>query len=79
MHVYASPNGNGYTWSTPQTLISSNIGGVGFQKGLTGSGSPMYMIVKTTTNNAWEWGSYSYNATNNVFTVEVSFRRNIFR
>lgn len=72
-HVYATPNGSGYTWSTPQTLISSNIGGVGFQKGLTGSGTPMYMIVKTTTSGAWQWGAYSYNATNNVFTNEISF------
>ena len=71
-HVYASPTGNGYSWSTPQTLISSNVGGVGFAKGLSGSGNPMYMLVQTTTNTAYNWTGYSYNATSNVFNVETS-------
>ena len=73
-HVYATPDGNGWTYSTPQTFYSSNVGGVAIEKGKSGNGNPMFVVIITTTNTSWQYGSFTYDGTTlNTWTTQQAF------
>ena len=73
-HKYATPDGDSWTYSSDTTINSSNPGGVAVAKGKSANGNPMFVIVRTTTSSAYQYGVMTYSGTtSNTFTTKTSF------